>query len=648
MQDQELVDRLVHAVEEQDPAFVWYWLQEMRGRGMVGEGVKTENGVATKHTWKHISALVAAVSQSETRTSRLVLEMLLYNIPASGRGDALSAAVQAEKQRAVRTMARWETGGKEEAKEAAHLAIEDSDEAGKWIDANGFFHPHPERTTGAGPLPLPVSDPSSLPPPSIHCTAASAAAERPPSPPLQPSTAPAAVSSSLPSFHLAPSAVQPAFSLGAQSSVRCHLGGFFPETTEEQIDKILVWAGISQAQLSTVTRGSSKCAYFTVPCCAEYVRVSKLLHDSFFHGRKLLFERNFHSYRLSTAPTVLIRNLPYARGERLVRDLSRMARCGAYDSQMYEAGDGFHGIGVFRVPCEDSARDAVGFFDGQLVYGEAVSASWYPAGWKSGDPLPQQKFEPGDPNALVHSAEATQQAVAEANGQQQPSQAMSAAMEATLQEEEKAPAEEEGMEEGAEGVVGEESVGGVVASGKEEEEEDLDGVPLSPSAFLPSDEPVQQNHPVSPAAVLDLTTSPSPPPFSVEPSHCAPPGASAPFPPASQPSSSSALLSSHKRRSPSFSRSPSPLSHYQQRRTSVSTSYPYPSPDPSNPRRSSTVEDDRYGSVSGGGGGGRVRDDRWYGGEGAVRVPFPDLSRTDGGYSGGGGGGRRRGGRWRW
>ncbi|GAA5890718.1 hypothetical protein JCM6882_000635 [Rhodosporidiobolus microsporus] len=157
--EQQLVDYLVHATEEQDTVFVLYWLHEMKKRGMleIKDG-KAADGVTRKHSWKRYSALVAVAREEETPLRRLILQLLLHFVPDSGDGEALKAATTKERRWATHMVATWGFGGRQQAavfKEKV-LDVEPGD-ALDWIDRTLQLPPppNPDALTGADPLPQP-------------------------------------------------------------------------------------------------------------------------------------------------------------------------------------------------------------------------------------------------------------------------------------------------------------------------------------------------------------------------------------------------------------------------------------------------------------------------------------------------------------
>ncbi|BGP49171.1 hypothetical protein JCM10450v2_005054 [Rhodotorula kratochvilovae] len=98
MDMQELVDRVVQAVEEQDVLYVLYWARELEQRGLLTprEGDKGgPPGLDLKHSWKKRSPLVAAALQPCSSLSSLVLALLLSWVPEPRRTNATKHAVAA-------------------------------------------------------------------------------------------------------------------------------------------------------------------------------------------------------------------------------------------------------------------------------------------------------------------------------------------------------------------------------------------------------------------------------------------------------------------------------------------------------------------------------------------------------------------------
>ncbi|GAA5890766.1 hypothetical protein JCM6882_000650 [Rhodosporidiobolus microsporus] len=188
--EQQLVDYLVHATEEQDTVFVLYWLHEMKKRGMleIKDGTAAE-GVTRKHSWKRYSALVTIVREEETPLRRFILQLLLHFVAAPGDAKALqrSACGWASKM-----LSGWRHGGREEAVDAARCLTLGPHESTEWIDVNLPPPPNLAALTGYDPLPPPPFPPSCTPPrlatppeisgssAAVHSTTPSSASHSPP------------------------------------------------------------------------------------------------------------------------------------------------------------------------------------------------------------------------------------------------------------------------------------------------------------------------------------------------------------------------------------------------------------------------------------------------------------------------------------
>ncbi|BGP25539.1 hypothetical protein JCM10295v2_004467 [Rhodotorula toruloides] len=154
---QELVDRLVTAIEEEDVLFTVHWLQEMDRRGLISsrEGDPKAEGLNPEHSWKKRSALVTAVSGPATPFRQFILTLLLLHIRDMISCAALSAAIALRATWAISVLNNWQSPAVQETaivrtpREllAMHLA-----EVAEWIDANLPPHPLPDSLTGCGAL----------------------------------------------------------------------------------------------------------------------------------------------------------------------------------------------------------------------------------------------------------------------------------------------------------------------------------------------------------------------------------------------------------------------------------------------------------------------------------------------------------------
>ncbi|BGP49195.1 hypothetical protein JCM10450v2_005078 [Rhodotorula kratochvilovae] len=164
MDRQELVDRLVTAVEEQDVLFCVYWLQEMGRRGML-DVERSAEGVNAPHSWKHHSALVTAVLEPHTLLRHFILVLLLLHVRHPPGHPAVEVARERHSVWAYELMRKWDVRRQHQEAPARHLLSLSPTEAAEWIDVNLPPHPNPDSLTGYGPLPPAPTRPSRSPSP---------------------------------------------------------------------------------------------------------------------------------------------------------------------------------------------------------------------------------------------------------------------------------------------------------------------------------------------------------------------------------------------------------------------------------------------------------------------------------------------------
>ncbi|GAA5890764.1 hypothetical protein JCM6882_000649 [Rhodosporidiobolus microsporus] len=189
MERQELVDRLVTAVEEEDVLYTVFWLKEMKKAGLLEEGEAPE-GIHLEHSWKNYSALVAAAMQPPSQYRIVILELLLLHVRDPAQTAALGVAMQLKLSWAVNIIREWTFGLRRKARHAIHLLTLDIGDAADYIDANFRPHPRADEMTGCGPLPpapTTLPPPPSLAPPPIQPESSTVVQPVTPIPPSQPS-----------------------------------------------------------------------------------------------------------------------------------------------------------------------------------------------------------------------------------------------------------------------------------------------------------------------------------------------------------------------------------------------------------------------------------------------------------------------------
>ncbi|GAA5890706.1 hypothetical protein JCM6882_000631 [Rhodosporidiobolus microsporus] len=159
LSEQDLVDYLCTAVEEEDVLFVWLWLKRLEGRGQ-------KSGARRKYSWQDRSPLSTVCAAPQTPLRLFILQLLLLTVDDEFfssvlRGlDAQPWAVQV-----VRVF--QERGASASPTAAELLSLTDEAAAADWVDTHLPPPPKsPDELTGFKPLPPPVTRPAPPSPPA--------------------------------------------------------------------------------------------------------------------------------------------------------------------------------------------------------------------------------------------------------------------------------------------------------------------------------------------------------------------------------------------------------------------------------------------------------------------------------------------------
>ncbi|GAA5873057.1 hypothetical protein JCM16303_006927 [Sporobolomyces ruberrimus] len=173
---QELTDRLVVAVEEQDVLFTLFWLNEANKEQDMAQVINS------RHSTRKLSALESIAKNGFTKLRKVLLEILLLSGADTRQGYILDLAIEAKNREVAEILKGWENGDREDLKVPLKLLALPLADAGDVIDQTLPEPPNAASLTGYNPLP----DPASFPP------APTAAPPREPTPPtVNPVEAPA-------------------------------------------------------------------------------------------------------------------------------------------------------------------------------------------------------------------------------------------------------------------------------------------------------------------------------------------------------------------------------------------------------------------------------------------------------------------------
>ncbi|GAA5859806.1 hypothetical protein JCM8547_007036 [Rhodosporidiobolus lusitaniae] len=440
LSDQDLVDYLVVATEEQDAVFVLLWLVDMRRRETLQKREINESapGVVREHSWKKYSAIVTAVHGEESPHRRMILELLMHSIAAKGDAMAKSAAAFLEREWATDLLRDWARGrGKER---STHVLSFPLDKAGDWLDA--ILPPHPTNFNFTGYRPLALAPSAAKPPSSTLVTSAipptaEAAISRLSSREISPlplaltSRSSASLSqqvrlvdvSSSTTWDVLLRALAPLRMATAQNWERkmttSAVVATFASSTEAlgalsdlnsrpsstEIRGLLVFFKIPFADLHMKPYGPTQSCFFQVPTRDDYLAASACVHSSTLRGH-VLFIEGCQPLPSDDHPSVIVYCLPQRVGSKTCTTLCRSTRTGAYCSRVFSANE--RSVGIFRVPSPASAEEAVKLLDGAEYGGLKLAASWKPA--------PATDEEVGESSLIEGRNDEKEQAVEEAMG----------------------------------------------------------------------------------------------------------------------------------------------------------------------------------------------------------------------------------------
>ncbi|GAA5974861.1 hypothetical protein JCM5350_004475 [Sporobolomyces pararoseus] len=176
---QELTDRLVVAVEEQDILFCIFYLNEMRKENLL------EAGIRARHSTRNCSAIESTIAGKFSTLRKVIIQILLLTLAASTPPpEYLEYAVECRNREMIELLKNWNSANLEDLKIPLKLLALPLASAGDVIDQTLPQPPNPSQLTGFNPLPDPQSfvqqpeqaveptpprpkDPSLAPPPKI-------------------------------------------------------------------------------------------------------------------------------------------------------------------------------------------------------------------------------------------------------------------------------------------------------------------------------------------------------------------------------------------------------------------------------------------------------------------------------------------------
>ncbi|GAA6044413.1 hypothetical protein JCM8097_007450 [Rhodosporidiobolus ruineniae] len=369
MDRQELVDRLVTAVAEQDTLYVLVWVD----RAAHSEELSLAEAVETNHSWKGHSALVAAILEAYTPVRQLILEILLFQLEQDPVETLAYGVAKMRSEWAVGIMVRWKSVGKAQAQNAYNLLHVGLVPAEEWIQEKLLAPSHFETLTGEGPLPPPPPAPIRRRPLRHESVDAGSHGSRSAEERRSNSTSPSS-SSTLSS---SPRVTFPS----REKPVRVHIGHFPSGTSLNDAVSLLDSTCIAFSTPETKRGGRS--FYTTVRSPVDYRRVSSALHGESYGSSTLLVERT-PPKSLHGCPAVAVHNLPPSFSLAELQKLVRETRTGSAEEELGTSDGGRTVVGVFRAPSPASAQEAVERLDGRVEGGRVLRAEWRKASMRRG------------------------------------------------------------------------------------------------------------------------------------------------------------------------------------------------------------------------------------------------------------------------
>ncbi|GAA5890762.1 hypothetical protein JCM6882_000648 [Rhodosporidiobolus microsporus] len=423
MLKQDLIDRLVTAVEEEDVVYTVFWLKEMQKEGLLDEDNGCE-GVHLRHSWKQLTALEAAAKLPPSPYQLVICELLLLQTRNSSQIAVLELTIGVKKQRVSEKLDEWKTRQwdagssapeiscssscppsptqRSSAEHAKHLFDLEPVDAADYYDANFPRHPREDEMTGNNPPPRAPSFPKSKP---LSTTPAGSPTPRhiveqdfpriSTSPP-PPSTASAPMHQVSSAFVAPPAHLpKPPPAPTCPPYVRVFFNNLPLDSTVYELQGLLAPTGIivrdiEPAQIGAIAHRASFTG--TVQHATDYERLVVALHQSTLRSCTIFLNRTRPVKTDPTHPYVRVHNLP-PNADSSIRDLAKRAACGAYDFGWQPAGDGATAVGWFRVESVTLAVLAVRYITGQRVQAAVVRAEWLPAVSPAAQPVQQQPVQ---------------------------------------------------------------------------------------------------------------------------------------------------------------------------------------------------------------------------------------------------------------
>ncbi|BGP49194.1 hypothetical protein JCM10450v2_005077 [Rhodotorula kratochvilovae] len=449
MDQQELVDRLIVAVEEQDVLYVVLHLQDMVRRGLIDLASKKSDGINLERSWKKRSALVAA-DQPFSPLSEFILVLLLLHVREPHAQQIRSVAHHVGTGWVEGLVQFWEVARADQRRDAEQLLQLEPSDVAEWIDTHGLSHPDPDSLTGNGPLP--PAPPSPAPSPRQATPPASLASNQtfPPTGPspgpsadepddlaarqvrlcdLQPGLTAVQIHQRFPdltglvdagliyknacllTFTSKEVAVMAMSQLqgrpdSLENPFRVFVHNLPVDVRSHDIQSLLDWVGVPFSALKFSHSRDFTTAHFNVPSREAFHQLRASLNKSSLRGHVMSIARALPPVS-ADHPLVVVRNISAKYSASGLRTLTRMVGCGGYAEQVLDLGGG-EGEGWFRVSSPDNAQECVDALQGYVAAERPLEARWVkadgtaPEGAAAGPALDHEtaQSEPAPPAAF--------------------------------------------------------------------------------------------------------------------------------------------------------------------------------------------------------------------------------------------------------
>ncbi|GAA5958057.1 hypothetical protein JCM10213_005464 [Rhodosporidiobolus nylandii] len=161
----------------------------------------------------------------------------------------------------------------------------------------------------------------------------------------------------------------------APASIHLRLVHLPHDASLSEIDAMLRYAGVCATSPRLQQTANSCTFHFGVASDEQYALASKALHGATLRRNKLSVSRSTPAPD-PLHPSVIVHRLALNMGLPGLELLVKGSGCGGYGMEMYDAGDGVYGIGVFRVASEQVAQVAVDYIERQVVQSVKLQAEY--------------------------------------------------------------------------------------------------------------------------------------------------------------------------------------------------------------------------------------------------------------------------------